>query len=310
MNRAVLALLALLVLPGPPAQAGPPSDPEVLRGAGIEVRTTAELFRQARTLFDTLTVADLREAYVAQGIAAPWSEAVETTPLGEVAFLGSYTLAESFLNPDAPPPRADTRPGKYLRFLARSHVRRLGYNERSLTGRRLFQGALRWYWSDALIEYSPLQLFTIEDRKGGCVGYLGVRAWQQPGSNDHLLLPCREGSRSLHAPFAELLRKAHALPAARDELMVLPTRPWQWRTLPGCTNAAQEVRGIFRSDGVFLVPLGSRNVYELDAGAHNLFAAFPLRITVNYPVSGEGRSRIAIVSAVHFSQRYCDPAAR
>jgi len=301
--------MALLVMTAAANAAQPPRDASTLKNSHIEIVDPDKLFKQSLAIFKSLKVSDLVNVYPDLKKYKPHIADVPSyTPLEKVSFLASYEYAEPFLRPNIPLPERESRVGKYLHFLARKHVESLERIPLFTSKKSLITAAERWYWNNALIEYSPMLLLIINSPDKGCIGYLGIRIWQQPGSDTYRLFPCKDFDRDLYEDFNAITKDAGIVPMGDDYLMVMPSNDYQWKTLPGCQSTALDVRYIFRTNGKYVVTLGSGNIYEVTRGSQNILFQLPLKPTIRYSkiVDAEKSPEIAIVPTIFLEQKYCN----
>jgi len=280
----------------------------------IKVVDYSELFKESKIIFDSLTIADLAAVYPnVPGYEPPFANLDPNEPLANNFDLTSYAYAISLLKPNEPIPDPDSNYGKYLRYLARKQVEAAGYNTNSSGGKEMIERIALWYWNSALVRFGPVLMLTIKRTGGECAGYLGVRAWRLPGSVDFVLYPCATSESQLISDFYELVRPAGIEPMADDPLVVMPTENKRWKILPDCESSAFDNREVFRTDGRYIVTLGSGNVYEVTGGSEDILANVFFMITLRYGEEGAKRgepARLDLEPALFMGQRYCRPLSR
>lgn len=250
----------------------PPRDPVLLAQAHLRVLNESELFKQSKTEFSKLRVADLLAAYPKlEGFQPPLADVAPNTPLRNVAFLASYDHVGGLLNPHTPMPRKGSSADKVLTHLARSLLESSELTKGSISWYALFKKAKRWFLNDALIENSPHVLFKIKVAGKGCVGYMAIRSWQQPGSRRVVLYPCiRDDFVLSEGSFKRLVTPLGIKPQGRSYSVTLPLTDSSWPPSDDCPSAALDVRKAVVTDGKYLVTAGTGNVYEVFDGFPSL----------------------------------------
>ena len=243
----------------------PPRDPTQLAQAHLRVLSESELIKQSKAEFSKLRVADLLAAYPKlEGFQPPLAEVAPNTPLRDVAFLASYDHVGGLLDPHTPMPRKGSSADRVLTHLARSLLDSFGISEGSLGWYPLFKKAKRWFLNDALIENSPHMLFKIKVAGKGCVGYMAVRSWQQPGSRRVVLYPCIRDDFVLgEGSLKRLLTPLGIKPQGRSYSVALPLTDSSWPPPDDYPSAALDVHKAVVTDGKYLVTAGTGNVYEV-----------------------------------------------